>query len=285
MGEQRRMFDELLAPDGAGLDVAVTAKALEEIAGGTSAFGPLNEWSEWFHYLLPRLIAKEAASRNAEPELSELLVTGLITQHPAGIDDQPYRGFREDVLKTLGRTLMHASGWNDGAIVRGQVLRRGPYVGGIWYWAQPEGDMSASLFLCLKYLKPEEIDYWFASVLAIQDVYWRAQLLMWLKQSYVPLNAERWQPSQLDNVEGGWAWAHCLNGNYSGDHSEPIRNIPFLEAANRQAIAEAIATRVTPTLIERWTESIRSVEDLAWEVEGHLSELAQRNYRLWPEAQ
>ena len=172
MGEQREMFTYLLEQELELLDHSQLANPLTEIASGTASFGPIAEWQAWFNYLLPRLMPIAMQARKAE--IHELLVTAFITQHPAGVTEPPYRGFREDALRTLGQCIMDGSKWNDNQISLGRVLVHPPSdLRGSWGWWEASGDLSASLFFCLKYLMADEIKSWVRSVLATSDPHWR----------------------------------------------------------------------------------------------------------------
>ncbi len=98
--DKRRMYPELLG-DLAAVPVRELEYILAQIANGTSSFGPYDEWSDWFHYLLPRLLPRSHETY-VEP-LLEILITALFTQYPAGLGDARYPGFREDVLATVGQ--------------------------------------------------------------------------------------------------------------------------------------------------------------------------------------
>src|SRR3569833_1089844 len=90
------------------------AQALEEIITGTTSFGPLVEWIEWYHFLLPRLIL-----RNWEPtyyQPGESLITAFMAQHADPSGEVPYRGFQADALRTLGQFIMSPRFWPDGEL-------------------------------------------------------------------------------------------------------------------------------------------------------------------------
>lgn len=71
-----------------------------ELASGTSSFGPMKEWNNWYHYLLGALVPRSHEAFVSY--LLESLLTGFMAIYPNGIYREPYEGFREDVLLTLG---------------------------------------------------------------------------------------------------------------------------------------------------------------------------------------
>lgn len=79
MGTEREMYPQLLGDLDALPDEDI-ARPLEEIASGSSSFGAFEEWIEWYHYLLPRLILRQWVPTYYHP--AELLITAFMAQHP-----------------------------------------------------------------------------------------------------------------------------------------------------------------------------------------------------------
>jgi hypothetical protein len=114
MGNERRMYTEL-SGDLRQLPVDTLTKALYEITSGTSCFGPFDEWNVWFHYLLGRLIPRGCEFSGCQ-FLLESLITAFISQYPSGVRVEPYPGFLDDSLNSLGRCLMDSTFclvWNE----------------------------------------------------------------------------------------------------------------------------------------------------------------------------
>jgi len=128
MSGDRRTFDDLLG-DLTSLSAEDLRKPLEEIASGTASFGPLDEWTDWYHCLLAQLIPRSHETHFEA--LLEILITGFITQHPDGPRNEPYPGFFVDALDTLGRCLMDEGCWPDGDIDVGACLNP-RYLGKPW---------------------------------------------------------------------------------------------------------------------------------------------------------
>jgi hypothetical protein len=211
MGAQRRMFPEL-AGDLDQLSVDELQRALTEIASGPSSFGRLAEWTDWYHYLMPRLM--ERAHEGCFEDLLEYLITGFMALYPAGVHEEPYRGFAEDALFTLGRSIMDARCWLGDEIRLGTILHRSNNnPNRVWCWWDASGDFSASMFFCLKYLPQEQIRPWFESVLGIPSPHWRAQVLVWLLGAHSLLTGHTLWPSGFETTRApsiSWAWSHCL---------------------------------------------------------------------------
>lgn len=237
MAPEREMFPELLG-DLDELTYEQLQHPIEEMATGPANFGQLPEWTEWYHYLLPRLL-----KRRWQPILHhpvELLFTGFFSQHPSSASHWPYTDFRADALATLGQYIMAPQFWSqDQAVPRCFNKWQGP--NGVCGWFQTEGLLSASLFFCAKYLEVERVKPWFMSVTAIPNKYWQAQLITWLVGAHPILTGEITQPAEFPedlSFGVGWEWSHVLKGGYSGGHEAAIQNIPFLPAQNRAAILD-----------------------------------------------
>jgi len=237
MGDERRMYPQLRGALEALPDDDITS-ALEEIASGSSNFGPLREWIEWYHYLLPRLMMREWRPTYCQP--AELLFTAFIAQHPASDGSLPYREFRNDALGTLGQYIMAPHFWPDGEVDVVKCLGKWTGPSGIAGWFDAGNLLSASLFFCTKYLAPSEVETWFRSVIAIADGHWQVQIMTWLVGAHPILIGEIQQPGDLPTAPFGveWNWSHILDGNYSGNHQPPVHHIPFLPAENCAAIVE-----------------------------------------------
>jgi hypothetical protein len=249
----QEIFEYLLEVEPAGLSTEQRYDVLRSIGSGTSSFGPLLEWQEWFRYLLPRLIVVAPAGlRKDHQELTGLLVTALVSQFPAALDD-PTVPLRELVLATLGRTIMAPANWHDGRMRLGLLTRPQPRG-----WAT--GDVSASICLMLKYLHADEIDAWVESVMAIGDAHWRAFVLIWLVGARYLLENPAAQPGD-DEMQGTepaiwWDEAHVLKGRFTGDHCSPDAPIPFIPPANACAFRRIVRRRMTSGRCEEWLASI-----------------------------
>ena len=150
---------------------------------------------EWYHYLLPRLL-----KRHWKPLLShpvELLVTGFVTQHPDSRGNLPYAHFRADALATLGQSIMSPDYWQVPYVEVPDFFNKWAGPTGVRGWDIVDGLLSGSLFFCTKYLPADAVAPWFKSVLAIPNIYWRAQLITWLVGAHPILTNQIGQPAQF----------------------------------------------------------------------------------------
>lgn len=273
MSGDRHVFDDLLG-DLTLLSTKDLQTPLEEIASGTSAFGPLDEWTDWYHYLLAQLIPHSHDTHI--DALLGILVTGFITQHPDGPKNAPYAGFFADALDTLGRCLMDQACWPGGEIDVEVCLNRHGSAQQ-WGWSA-SGKLSSSMFFCLKYLAPDAIEPWLSSVLSIPDIHWRAELIRWFVGAHGLLDGRIRQISELDERTEtpavDWDWSHCLKGNYTGDYGGNSAICDFLPDENRRAAIEAVRSVVTETVFLEWLTSIARDEKLDLE-------LGDLPFRFW----
>lgn len=268
MGEERHQFHNLYG-DLSSLPVDEIKRPLEEIVSGTSAFGHLKEWSDWYHYLLPALLSR-SHERHVD-YLLEYLISGFVTQHPKGLDDEPYAGYTELVLDTLGRCIMDEHCWNGEEIALGKMLwpnNRNPNK--VWCWWNASGDFSASMFLCLKYLPSEAVKSWLPSVLRIAAPHWRAQVMVWLVGANDILKGQLSQPSEFP--EGArpsvaWAWSHAITGNYGEEYTSKGMTPPsFLPRENCEAALELTTRFFTIETYDTWLSSMANFDYLTNEL-------------------
>lgn len=239
MSPERKMYPRL-SGDLDMLSDEELEEAIEQMATGSGSFGPFEEWTEWYHYLLPRLITRRWS--RSFYDRAELLITAFVTQHPASDGSLPYSAFRTDALDTLGRYVMSSQFWLD---AEGDAVQ----FPGTWQ----EGLFSASLFFCTKYLAKTEVEPWFRSVVAIPNGYWRLHIMAWLVGAHPLLSGAVGQPSEFPErgLPGiGWSWSHILDGNYSGIHRLSDQLISFLPAENREAILRVAGGEEVERLLE-----------------------------------
>jgi len=267
MGEHRRHFPELMGSLQT-LEANDLLRPLGEIASGTVSFGHRQEWRTWFHYLLAQLACDDREW--AGETLTEGLVTGFMAHYPDGVVDAPYVEFRQDVLATLGRTLMQPQRWRNGDIVVGRVLHRSndnPQQ--TWGWWTAHGELSAALLLCLKYLPPAHVRAWFRSVLAIESPHWRAQIVVWLIGAHDLLTGVKGSPSELDPAAYpsiDWSWSHCLRPVDVSERPGSGSANDWLPRNARAQALEEVRVHFTDDVWLSWLESIGRVDDLQREL-------------------
>jgi hypothetical protein len=280
MGSERYMFDYLCG-DLKQVPTNELIRPLEEIASGMRSFGFNEEWSVWFHYLLGQTIPR-SHDRYVDYLLNSL-ITAFITQYPEGVKEEPYKGFYEDAMNTLGKCIMDKQYWNNQDIVIGSILwpsNNNPKK--IWLWDDASGDFSASMFFCLKYLPSKMIPLWFKSALKIESPHWRAQLIVWLTGAYKILNGEIQHPSELDERPHspviGWTGSHLLAGEFTGDwcKGRPPAS-PFLPEQNRVSMLKTIEEEISEALYFQWLISIEKFDYL----ESELGEITTQFSKLY----
>lgn len=269
MGDTRDMFTELLGD----LDKAPITRlqeALAEIASGTSCFEPSEEWTSWFHFLLPALVQRSHESY--VESIFEHLITAFMALYPDGIMSEPYPGFRDDVLLTLGRAMMDPRCWRGSDIAIGTILRRSNNnPNEVWCWWDASGDFSSAMFFCLKYLPESLIGDWARSALAITSPHWRAQMIVWLVGAHAALHDDSQWPSQFDEYSRpkvSWAWSHCLRPELAlaTTASGIVYTKYFLPVRARLAFLDVIQSELTGDTYLEWIASIDSVAYLKTEL-------------------
>jgi len=278
MGARREMFTYLRERPIDELTERELAVPLGEIASGNSCFGPMREWKLWLDYFATHLVP--ICLRPSHRSLQEVLCTAVMAQYHSGFSDGPYREFGDDLLDTIGQCLMDESKWNGTKPVLERMLYAQPSPHAIgWGWWEASGDLSASLFFCLKYLRPVQVRAWVESVLAISDPHWRAQLLVWLAGARRIIVDGR-QPKEvfMQSPQIDWEGSHVLEGNYTGDYERP-GNVPLVPEANCLEFRRAIQESLTSRILDEWRRSIAAVDYLLGEA-GHIVNSDNNEFRL-----
>ncbi len=268
MGDDRKMYPELMSDLGE-VSTCDLQGPLGEIASGTSSFGPMDEWSTWYHYLLGKVLPRSHEAHVSY--LLESLLTAFMALYPNGVYREPYKGFRDDALSTLGRAIMDGECWDSADIAIGKVLRRSNNnPNQVWVWWDASGDLSASMFFCLKYLPESAIEPWLRSVLDIQSPHWRAQVMVWLVGADGILNdVARW-PSEFSldaHPYIGWEWSHCLRHEMAvSDVSGAPPAAAFIPDGSRKAALSAIRSYFNEDRLLEWLDCISTVPYLEAEL-------------------
>jgi len=280
MSDSRKMYPELMG-DLDKLPAEAIQKPMMEIAGGFSAFGALDGWGEWYHYLLPRMLPRWN-DRYSQDSVVETLISCFCAIYPEGVHAVPYRHFREDVLLTLGRCLMETQCWNGEELAVGEMLHRNNFhPNGVSCWGDASGDFSASVFFCLKYLPQDLVSGWFQSVLEIRDPHWRVQLMVWAIGAHAMLTGEVKWPEQFNvwaRPSVTWHESHCLRSEMVTEVSRGATPMPpFLPDASREQALHRLRTHFTEDVFLEWLDSISRVDYLYSE----LNELPEKFERLF----
>ena len=299
MSAERTMYPEALSIPVETLDLEIVGRMFDQIVCGPPCFGQLEEWQNWFHYLLPRLLPR-AFRRPTLTYVAEWLAGGMFSQYPGEIGDEPYRGFQADVFATLGQALMSTAVW-EGPKLKwqdGLFRQRKRHGKDWWYLDETSPPISALLFFCLKYLRPSQIDAWFHSVVAIECPLWRSQLIVWFTGAQRMLRGEITQPKQFGDLEWRvkWEWDHVLSGNYTGTfphastlvdargdviaHNgrcdmDPAHNIAFIPKVNLVAFCEFYNALLPRRARVEFSRQVNDVPLLAAEMGGIAEEFIE----------
>jgi hypothetical protein len=287
MGDEREMFTDALTTGYEQLPYEYVSRMLEAIGSGTTCFGELAEWREWFDFLFPRGL-QHPFDTYAFDYRVELLMTALFALYPSGFSNSPYKNFGNDTVATAGRVIMNPELWDGDRLRIGSGLfcesRR--YGEVWWYFDQTHPVISASMFFCLKYLRPDQVGGWFASAAEIRCPYWRAQLITWLLGAKPFLEGHVTQPSEFEKLSPDIRWesSHILAGYYDGHfpgaplvdaegRAIPVSRqpIPFVPGENRRAFITACNGRLVGPERAAWIDQVTRVPLLKREM-GHLAE-------------
>jgi hypothetical protein len=278
MGAEREMYTYLLERELEDLRERELEEPLREIASGNSCFGPMREWTMWLDYFATRLVP--ICLKPCYRTLQELLCTAVMAQYNTGFKDASYSQFGEDVLATLEQCVMDPSKWKEGRPILGRVLYGPPPPNSIgWGWWATSGDLSSSLFLCLKYLEPAQIGAWAESVLSISDAHWRAQLLVWLSGARrILVDGQQPKAVFMQAPEIDWAESHILDGNYTGNYAQP-GNVLLVPEQNSAEFRKAVRRHLTPPTLIEWRQSIAAVDYLVGE-SAHMTNSEDKEFWL-----
>src|SRR5262252_1559492 len=108
MSEERHLYSEMMEQDPLKLSIRYLKDVLWEIASGTKCFGHLEEWDQWFQFLLPALVEKSHAGF----EFLEDTIGAFFNVFDNGITEI-YDGFRDDVISSLSLCMMKGELWYD----------------------------------------------------------------------------------------------------------------------------------------------------------------------------
>ena len=274
MGE-RRVF-EWLRGDLSEFTLEQLRDPLEEIASGNSSFGPMDEWTVWYRYLLAQLIDRHA--ERSFDSLYQHLVTAFIAVHPRGIDE-PYPGFADDARQTLGLCLMDPVRWAGDRLAA--PAPEDPFDGGraaAFAWHVACGDFSAGMSFCAKYVEAAEFDAWLDSVFAIRCPLWTSQLYQWLLDAHPLLTGRVPNIGDLkfDASESVvWAGSHVLKGDFSGIYEPAPSPVPLLSPGRGQTIVDSARRHVTEEIYFSWLDAIKPYAYLEATVGYKASEFAE----------
>jgi len=261
LADVREMYDGLMVDDAATWPRDQLRDALEALASGPSCFGLLPEWNEWLCFLLPRVV--DLIDDWTTSDSYETLVTAVMARYMDPAGGEPYAGFLQDVLATLGQCLLDEKVWQDGRIVPGKALCliQETTSGRMIF---PNDAFSASLFLVLKYLDAPLIEPWLVSVIAIKDPIWCARFVLWLAEIR-PLMLEADKQLDVLDLEStfgvGWQWCWSLKGSAPSPSVDSSATIyPFLQTQRRMAFVASLRKNMSRSLFQSWRDELEHAE-------------------------
>jgi hypothetical protein len=209
----RRMYPEL-NDDSVfqNLGPIKVSQILFEISSGTSCFGHMEEWDDWFRYLLPDLIMRSNDYQYWERLLLQSVITSFFAIFWKGIDEE-YDGFRNDIMASLSHSLMDPKLWDSSAAeIRPIFLDRFRDGKGnlklMWNAGEADNNLSAAMFFCLKYLYENEIPNWVKSLTEISHVLWQANLVVWTLGAFDLLKDKLILPVAIEAARPQISWEH-----------------------------------------------------------------------------
>jgi len=206
MGGTRRMYKSFIELPADKIEADELQHFLFEATSGLQSFYNCPEivetYQSWLKFLIPHLV-RRAAEGHGRGFLIEAVISSFFRIYAAGIETE-YKDFREDILQTIGRaTMVHGlwDGWGEANCTHSQASAR----------PGCDGELSASLFFCLIYLRKPEIYSWVRSLLAIDSNYYRVQLLTWLVVAHGYLSSDEELFSFIDSAQYEIDWENsCL---------------------------------------------------------------------------
>ncbi len=157
-------------------DIDELENYLFDTCAGIKNFDRYEEWVNWYLYLLPQISLKVT-----EGNLLCLTLTYFFNVYPNEIIEE-YSGFRDDVLKVLPFYIMSQDLYENGDLAITypiyEELNEWFEDGGKWSNA-----LAATMFFCLKYLKPQEISTWVESLATMKAPLLKSEIEIWIARA------------------------------------------------------------------------------------------------------
>jgi hypothetical protein len=279
MSESRRMFNGLMALDPCDWPRDELADALRDLSSGPHSFGHLDEWSQWFPFLL----------HAAQPLIGDwdisgrygLLVSAIMVHCPDSRADYYYPEFMGDVLRTVGKLPMRNEYWRDGHLMPDKFITtiERSHAG---YFLEPSDAFSAAMFLVMKYLHEDALAGWMASVVAIGDPFWRAKLVSWLAVVAPLVFSNKWPDSLEEGLQnGGWESSYSVSGSAPCTRVDPeAKRYAFFDAHRSVAIVDAVRKATGKMRLVEWQIDLEKIGTEAEGLEGIILQFEQASERV-----
>jgi hypothetical protein len=264
IAEKRLLYSEMMEQDPLTLPDRYLTDVLWEIASGTKCFGHLEEWDQWFQFLLPSLIKRS----HQDWRLLEDTMTAFFNVFENDITDT-YDGFRDDVISSLSLCLMKEELWLDWVdeLTKMKTCRPKFLAEGVephkWNGRKTTAEVSVSMFFCMKYLRPEEITSWVKSLVAINDSFWQAHLLVWVVGFDDFMKQPPGTKERIKKANPIIRWQDDFLTEPSSDQ------IDFLPEANVQAFFDNVRQEINSEVLFRWIDSFSkrpALQETLWDI-------------------
>lgn len=208
LGKTRHLYSELLSQNLEAIAPSQIESIFFEMTSGWSCFGAEDNWDDWYHYLLYYLL-ENGDCRSGELIQSLCSAAFVIDLHDG---KTPYAQYRSDLLWSLGQSVMHPSLWhatdeptNESAPELIEDIHQ------IFDWNFRAGcsqAISTSMFLCLDLLSERQMDDWLQSILRIECIYWKANILCWFVGANELLFAPELFCKEKSGITPDISWRH-----------------------------------------------------------------------------
>src|SRR5262245_12793452 len=264
ISEKRLLYSEMMEQDPLTLSDRYLTDVLWEIASGTKCFGHLEEWDQWFLFLLPLLIERS----HQDWRLLEDTMTAFFSVFDNGISEI-YDGHRDDVISSLSLCLMKEELWFDWVDELTKMKTRRPkfLAEGVephkWNCRETSPEVAVSMFFCMKYLCPEEITSWVKFLVAINDPFWQAHLLVWLVGFDDFMKQPPGTKERIKKANPIIRWQNDFLTEPDSDQ------IDFLPEANVRAFFDNVRQEINSEVLFRWIDSFSqrpALQETLWDI-------------------
>jgi hypothetical protein len=169
---------------------------------------------------------------------------------------------------------MDSKFWGDGIVKKPEYLGRFVEISGTtqltWNAERADGNVSAGLFFCLKYLESHEIIDWARSVTEIPSLFWQGNLMVWFLGALAQLKrGETFPPSrEFGGPEISWESADSLGSNATPDEIENFVHLKFndsrkfLPSSNCQTFFQVMQDYYTEENLIRLADAFSKDENI-----------------------
>jgi hypothetical protein len=273
MGDNRFIYEQLSAQGLANLSAIEVEDALYSLTSGLFFFADRPEWSDWFGYLIPRLLREDIGLSEGSPRYSHSTATLALM----GLS---LRNAERSAARSEGTFATVISPW----IMSSRFWRGDTFMplrsNTVWLdsWGESGFDTTvcASLFLIWRTLRPEAFHAWVESILSIEDPYWRAHFLIWLGNMLPVFEAGVADLSILMrcNILEMWPNFSTIEIAYQGSPDrQDLKMLSLIPHANIEAMRHALQQEMGTTTYLRWIDEFSTDATLWPQMESWLEKI------------